>query len=265
MKPQTKCCQQELATCFGMDGVPLSPAVVKRSLDCVSLAAGSNDFSLEEIQLFAAVRFTAAVEGYQYDEIAALYQEGKFAPSEQSFDSLQQIAEWWQQEIAIRTSKVELANSFDLRLRALIYTMEACHLPTKTVLYTPEQVEQFANARKLIERLHLSYPQVSEVFSKPELLQRLLPLCEQTLYTKMDLAREFQITKRTVRETLKHSGISLRKMVYSDTERLRFIQARELISRNVRYKDLSSKLDACYPDLDVDSNEDEICQFLSET
>ena len=257
MESKTTYCQKELAICFGTDGVPLSPLALKRSLECVSLDAKCDRYSLEEIQLFAAVRFTIAVQGYHYDEIADLYRQGKFSPSTRSFTSLEQIAEWWQREISSRTSKVELAKSFGIRLQAVIDTIGACGLSKQTILYSPEEVETFVIARKLIDRLHFTYKQVSAALKKPHQLQSLLSAGERPLYTKMDLAREFGLSKNTVKQTLRYSGISLAKMVYSDTERLRFIQARELISRNVRYKDLISKLDAVYPDLDVDSYEDE--------
>lgn len=256
--------RKKLLAYLGKVDTSLSPLALKCSLESVGLDRTSNLYSIQEVKLIATVRYLAAVLGYGYDEIHRLYREHGIAIELEDMTSLEQVGDWLQQEMACRRSKQDLARLFDIELQAVNETLLACGLLSKTLLYDVDEIERFSLARRLIARLRLSYRQVSICFAKPTVLQSLLNLCEQNLYTKAELASEFNVSKDTVKKTLKHLGFSLSKVVYSEAERLRFQKARELIAVNVRYKDLNRKLSAICPDLDVDAyQEDDLWQFPS--
>ena len=62
-------------------------------------------------------------------------------------------------------------------------------------------------------------------------------------------------------KTLSHAGLSLSRRVYSEAERQRLARARELVGRNVRYKDLAVRLAEVCLDLDVAVSQDDLWQF----
>lgn len=63
-----------------------------------------------------------------------------------------------------------------------------------------------------------------------------------TEYTRQNFQQEFNLSEEDVKETLRACGLSLRKKSYSEAERERFVQARQLFNEGVAtsYDDIAT-------------------------
>ena len=238
------CLPGRLPIVFRQGDVPLSPAAVKKTLLACGFGLNSKKYSLQDIQLFASARFLRCVEGYEYDEIAALIRQGDRSFEGTDFDSIEAVGDWYRSEIRSRKSKVELATEFSISLKTVARTLWVCDLPTRRQLYGDADCRAFALARSTIDNLKFTYFQARAYFVGAKDLDSIVPNLENSSWTKQDLVKQFSLSLLTVRATLKACGLPTDKRAYSPADVAIFSRARDLIEKQgLQYTEVNLSID----------------------
>lgn len=240
---QPVCSASQIPILFRQGEVYLSPAAVKKTLLACRLDDQSGGFSLQDIRLFASARFLRCVEGFDYDEISDLIQQGDYSLEGLEFDSIDDVGEWYRSEIESRKSKVELANIFSISLNTVARTLWVCNIPTRRQLYGDTDFWAFSIARSMIENLDFTYFQTRAYFVGGKDLDSIVKNLEDVYWTKQDLMAKYSLSLLTVRATLKACGLPTDKRAYSVSDVAIFRKARDLIEKEgLRYNDVENGL-----------------------
>lgn len=126
-------------------------------------------------------RFLVVVMGYSYEAISSLYDSGSVEVELGDIASLEEAGDWLDTEVSSRKSKQDLGRLFQLDLETVVVTLNACEIPTQTVLYNTDAVGSFCNARLLIEKLQFTYFQVRRCLKKANVVTVFLKHCSAKL------------------------------------------------------------------------------------